>query len=417
MSAQAPHPPGSEGAFGRYQVVEVLGAGAMGTVYLAHDEVLARDVAIKTVRPGLGGAFRDELHKRRFLNEARAVAALSHANIVRVFDIGFAEETPFLVMEVVRGRSLRERLERDGTLSANEARALGIQMARALLAAHEQGILHRDLKPANILEAEPGLWKLTDFGVARLPTSNLTIDGQFVGTPSYAAPESLEEGAFSPASDVYGLAATLYEAMTGDPPFGRQGLGTLSTTRQITPLSAKRPGLPADLDGLVLRALARAPGDRPSVMELAEQLAVASLPVAAAASLPVAAAAAPGSTEARGRRGWAAVALGVAVLVAIGAGLSSSEESMRRGPPAAAGAGFGPGAGARGADRGPTRRSRKQDKHWRKATDKLREGKLEEAEEKLEELLHENPDDREARALLERIRAQYKNWDAEEYDD
>jgi serine/threonine-protein kinase len=150
--------------FGRYKVTGKLGAGAMGEVYAAVDEVLGRQVAIKTLRSqrsGLSAQIVDE----RFRLEARAIATLTHPGIVQVFDIDLAAEPPFLVMERVTGPSLKERLEQ-GPMPANEVRTLGIQVARALAAAHEAGIVHRDVKPANILIAGPTTWKLVDFGVA-----------------------------------------------------------------------------------------------------------------------------------------------------------------------------------------------------------------------------------------------------------
>src|SRR5262249_25973991 len=187
-----------------------LGKGEMGEVYEAVDDVPGREVAIKT----LNANARAELIGDGFRQEARAIAKLSHPGIVQLFDIDLAAQPPYLVMERVAGPSLDARLEA-GTLSADELLPLGIQIARALAAAHDAGIVHRDVKPANVLAAGAGAWKLADFGVAHVPDSSLTITGQFVGSPAYAPPEALVKGVSAPSGDVYGLGATLYEAAAG----------------------------------------------------------------------------------------------------------------------------------------------------------------------------------------------------------
>ncbi|HEY3358210.1 MAG TPA: protein kinase [Polyangia bacterium] len=262
--------------FGRFRVVKLLGAGGMGEVFLARDDLLGREVAIKTLCiPGLGAAAAKEF-EARFLNEARAIAALSHPNVVRMFDLGFDGATPYLVMEVVGGPSLRERLKGGGRLTAGEVRALGIQIGGALKAAHEQGIVHRDVKPGNVLAAEPGIWKLADFGVARVPDSSLTMTGQFLGSPAYAAPEALLLGQFGPASDVYGLGATLYEALAGESPFGDPGqisLAAIASQEPPPPIAARCPGVPADVARVITAALAREPRARPTATELVDELA------------------------------------------------------------------------------------------------------------------------------------------------
>ena len=189
-------------SFGRFRVVALLGRGATGSVYSAHDEVLGRTVAIKALHPGCELAIRT-----RFLNEARAIGSVLHPNILAVFDAGTEGDTPYMVIELATG-SLRDAMHRH-QLDTEAVRGAGIQIARALSAAHAAKILHRDVKPANILSTETGVWKLADFGIARLPDSTLTDTGQFLGSPSYAAPESLRAGQFTPASDIYALAATL----------------------------------------------------------------------------------------------------------------------------------------------------------------------------------------------------------------
>ena len=260
--------------FGRFHATAELGEGAMGCVYRAHDAELGRDVAIKALHV----IRRDTILRERFLREARAVSMLVHPNVVAVYDIGSADDAPYLVMELAPGGSLKGRLER-GPLLAEEARRLGIQIAQALAAAHAKEILHRDVKPANILATDGETWKLADFGMARLPGTRLTITGQFLGSPAYAAPEALNEGAFSPASDVYGLAATLYEALTGDVPYGERDLGSLiAAMKHDPPRIASAP--PVIRDGIA-RALARDPADRPTAAEFAELLAEPRVPVVA----------------------------------------------------------------------------------------------------------------------------------------
>lgn len=264
-------------SLGRYAVARLLGSGGMGAVYLARDHLLGRDVAVKTLRPSAGVS---TLFRERFFQEARAIGALAHPNVVRVFDMGIEKDTPFLVMELVSGPSLQERLK-ERVLQPNEARTLGVQIARALAAAHHLGIIHRDVKPSNILEAEPGVWKLADFGVARIPDSSLTLAGEFLGTPAYAAYETMAAGTFSAASDAYALAATLYEALVGDPPFGSDGLITVAARvaqGPPRPVSEKRPDAPRDLDAAITMALARDPASRPLVSKFAEQLAQGSIP-------------------------------------------------------------------------------------------------------------------------------------------
>ena len=277
-------------SFGRYRASSTLGAGAMGTVYLAHDDMLGRDVAIKTLTASGELGVRE-----RFVREARAIGAVHHPNILAVHDVGEQGTTPFLVMELAAGGSLRERIKGQGPLPAETVREIGIHIARALAAAHAAGIIHRDIKPANILcstpVGHPPLWKLADFGIAHVPDSTLTMTGQFLGSPSYAAPESLRAGQFSPASDVYGLGATLYEALAGSPPHGDHDMQSLvrKLEHDAPPLQQKIPTAPRALADPIMAALATDPTKRPSAEELARALAqddivAAPLPIAPAAT-------------------------------------------------------------------------------------------------------------------------------------
>jgi serine/threonine-protein kinase len=261
--------------FGRFQTTAQLGAGAMGTVYRAHDEMLGRDVAIKslTCDDGLGT-------RERFLREAKAIGVLQHANILAIYDVGSEAGSPYLVVELASAGTLRERIKSASgptPVSVDTARDVGVQIARALAAAHAADIIHRDVKPANILATRDAsgveVWKLADFGIARLPDSTLTMTGQFIGSPSYAAPESLREGKFGAASDVYGLAATLYEALSGAPPHGDHDMRSVirKLDHEAPALSEKRD-VPGALGAAIMAGLSRDPEKRPTAEQFARML-------------------------------------------------------------------------------------------------------------------------------------------------
>ena len=319
MAVVVPH------SFGRYRVTGTLGAGAMGEVYAAVDEVLGREVAVKTLRSGTpGGGLGARIVDERFRQEARAIAALAHPGIVQVYDIDLAAEPPYLVMERVAGPTLKGKLG-SGPLSAHELRALGIQLGRALAAAHAAGIVHRDVKPANILAAGEGAWKLADFGVAHVPDSSITMTGQFVGSPAYAPPEALLRGQCTTAGDVYGLGASLYEAAAGRWPRMESTTGALFAPVQS--LAELAPSLPPEITSAIDRAVSVEPADRPSAAELADAL-------AGAASTPGAHAVAPAATAATAataaKRWWWLIAGLVAMVgIAIATRGSSSPTSAQ----------------------------------------------------------------------------------------
>ncbi len=403
--------------YGRYQALKLLGSGGMGAVYLARDELLGRDVAVKTIRAMPMTGMAAEMFRARFMNEARAIASLTHANIVRVYDLGFEGDTPYLVMEVVGGASLKDRLQERGRLSPIEARVLGVQIARALEAAHAVGILHRDVKPANVLEAEPGSWKLADFGVAHVPDSSLTMSGQFLGSPAYAAPEAIERGESGPATDVFGVAATLYEALTGEPPYGRGGLISVAVQAakaEPRPVTELNPEIPPELAASIMISLARDPARRPTAAGLAESLASASMASAAPASstsLPTAGPSTPRLSPVTHERAWrpnrTAVVAAIAVamlMIGIAIGTSGDGRDRKEASPFGSSPGALPGMSNTRADPGPNRDG-KQEQRWRKVRDKLDEGDLKDAEKELQKILERDPDDREARELLDRIRA------------
>jgi eukaryotic-like serine/threonine-protein kinase len=241
-----------------YEVQEELGRGGMGVVYRAWDRRLNRPVALKML---LAGAYARPEERERFRREAEAEAGLRHPNVVQVYDVGTLDGRPYLIMEFVDGGSLAHRLA--GTpLPAGQAAELVAALAEAVQAAHDRGIIHRDLKPANVLLAADGTPKITDFGLARRleEASGLTHSGATLGTPSYMAPEQAQgnQAAIGPAADVYTLGATLYECLTGRPPFRAETAA--ATLRQViadepAPPARLNPQVPRDLETICLKCL------------------------------------------------------------------------------------------------------------------------------------------------------------------
>lgn len=254
---------------GRYEVESELGRGAMGVVYLARDPRLERRVAVKThaLPRGLGEEQQVE-YRARFLREAHAAARLSHAGIVTIYDADEDPDdgTPFIAMEYVAGRSLREEFDRVGRLEVERATAMAGAVAEALHAAHDAGIVHRDVKPANLLIRDAdGAIKIADFGVARVATSELTQTGTSLGTPAYMSPEQIEGHTVDGRSDLFSLAVILYEALCGERPFDGDSIPAViySVTRETPiPVSKRVPGVPRGLDEFFDRALAKKPEDR-----------------------------------------------------------------------------------------------------------------------------------------------------------
>ncbi|MFG3258299.1 serine/threonine-protein kinase [Streptomyces sp. NPDC048172] len=259
---------------GRYRLSRRIGRGGMGTVWLADDTLLGRRVALKKLHlpPHLEDDERERLYERT-RREARSAARISHPNVVVVHDVVEDEGLPCIVMEYVPARSLSQILKEDGPLAPQAAMRTGLAMLSALSAAHAAGVLHRDVKPANVLLTEDGSRTvLTDFGIAAASgTSTLTRTGEFVGSINYAAPERMRGGDSGPATDMWGLGATLYEAVEGFAPFRRDTwMETAYATASDPPDPMERAG---HLEPLISRLLAKDPAERPGATEAEELLA------------------------------------------------------------------------------------------------------------------------------------------------
>ncbi|MFP2928136.1 protein kinase domain-containing protein [Pyxidicoccus sp. 3LG] len=249
---------------GRYQLEHELGRGGMATVFLARDLRLSRRVAVKVMHPG-GDGRRAE----RFRREAELAASLKHPNVLEVHDFGEdATHGPFLVCEWVQGESLRELARRLAPVPPEVVAVLGWELARALEAAHARGVVHRDVKPENVLVSKGGPLKLADFGIAALEDQErLTSTGAITGSLAYMAPERLDTGAWSPASDVYAVGVILFELCTGTTPHAGRGSAHLAAsvmTRDAPRLAEAAPGTPEPLSALVDRCLARDSRERPA---------------------------------------------------------------------------------------------------------------------------------------------------------
>jgi serine/threonine protein kinase/WD40 repeat protein len=270
-----PDQPGTLGRLGSYHVLEILGRGGMGVVLKARDPALDRTVAIKVLTPALG---HGATSRRRFAREARAAAAVGHEHIVAIYAVDEFRGLPYLVMQYVPGRSLQERLDASGPLDVKEMLRIGTQAARALAAAHAQGVVHRDIKPANILlENCIEKVKLTDFGLARaIDDASLTQSGVIAGTPQYMAPEQAQGNPVDARADLFALGAVLYAMAAGRPPFrADSAMAVLKRVCKNTqrPVRQLNPDVPDWLEALIDRLLAKDPDDRfQSATEVADLL-------------------------------------------------------------------------------------------------------------------------------------------------
>jgi hypothetical protein len=271
-----PSEPGSIGRLDHYEILEVIGRGAMGIVLRARDTKLERIVAIKVLAPVLAISAPA---RQRFVREARAAAAISHDNVIAIHAVEDDSAQPYLIMQFIDGPTLQAKLERSGPLPPIEVLRIGLQIADGLAAAHRQGLIHRDIKPANIL-LENGIErvKITDFGLAHAADEDsLTPSGFIAGTPAYMSPEQANGKRVDHRSDLYSLGSVLYALSTGQPPFrGRTTIEVLQAVRADTPRPAREVNrdVPPWLSELIARLHAKDPADRPSsAQEVADVLA------------------------------------------------------------------------------------------------------------------------------------------------
>jgi serine/threonine-protein kinase len=247
---------------GRYRILRKLGAGGMANVYLAEDEDLGRRVAIKILNDRYAD---DESFTERFRREAKSAAALSHPNIVSIYDRGEAEGRAYIAMEVVEGESLKELIVAKGALPLAQAVDYAKQILSAVRFAHRHGIIHRDIKPHNILLDGEGRLKVTDFGIARAGPSQMTEVGSIMGTAQYLSPEQARGAPVTAASDLYSVGVVLYEMLTDKTPFTGETpieIAMKHLNETPSPPSELRPEIPPELDQIVLRALAKDPHER-----------------------------------------------------------------------------------------------------------------------------------------------------------
>jgi serine/threonine protein kinase len=349
--------------YGKYRLIQSLGRGGMGDVYLAEDERLERQVALKLMRPEYAAVPE---YRQRFLREARLAASLEHDHVVPIFEVGEEGKTLFLVMPLLRGRSLEDRLKAQPCLPLAQVLRIGREIAQGLAAAHAEGLVHRDIKPANIwLEAQPdapgalgagggasgteGRVKILDFGLARRAEGGegMTHAGSFLGTPGYAAPEQVNGQSLDGRADLFSLGAVLYRMAAGLPAFrgeGSMGLVLAVLEQEPVPPHHANPAVPPALSDLILRLLAKDPAGRPrSAPDVVKALrALEAGGAAATPVLPPPPLAADRATQVdpsvpprRSRKKWvlaAGAGLGLLGLVALAWSLRTSGEAGPKAP-------------------------------------------------------------------------------------
>jgi serine/threonine protein kinase len=262
---------------GKYQIIDILGKGAMGIVYRALDPDIDREVAIKTIRFDLISeeSERNEL-MLRFVREAKAAGKMVHPNIITIFDVGKQEDMTYIVMQYIQGKSLQNLIASNKRFSSREIVRLMVQLCDALDYAHRHGIVHRDIKPANILLDIHNKPHVVDFGVARVEMSTMTQTGATIGTPSYMSPEQVMGKKIDKRSDIFSLGAILYELITGQRPFQGESITTVIykiVNEEIPSPSVAQKGLSEDFEPIIYKALAKTPENRyRSCAELAADL-------------------------------------------------------------------------------------------------------------------------------------------------
>jgi eukaryotic-like serine/threonine-protein kinase len=247
---------------GRYKVISRLGSGGMADVYLAEDQLLGRLLAVKLLHHHFA---EDQEFVERFRREASSAAGLSHPNIVGIFDRGEWQGTYYIAMEYVAGRSLKTIVREQGALDPAVAIDTVVQILRAARFAHKRGVIHRDLKPHNVILDEEGRARVTDFGIARAGASDMTLTGSIMGTAQYLSPEQAQGHAVSASADLYSVGVILYELLTGVVPFEGEtavAIAFKQVSAEPRAPSSVNPAVPAALDAIVLRALAKDPAER-----------------------------------------------------------------------------------------------------------------------------------------------------------
>jgi len=267
---------------GRYEIVEELGRGAMGSVFKARDPAVGRIVALKTIHTTALEGAQSEEYRTRFYREARASGVLAHPGIVPVFDVGEDAGAPFLVMEFVEGRTLADAMKSGERYTLDRICEIGQQIADALGYAHRQGVIHRDIKPANILMTSRAIYgserpRITDFGIAKLAASEITSTGQLLGTPSFMPPEQFTGSPIDGRADLFSLGVILYSLATGEQPFPGETMTAVSykvVYVEPIPPAKLNPAIPLGLEAVIMKCLAKSPAARYQTgEELAQDLA------------------------------------------------------------------------------------------------------------------------------------------------
>ena len=254
---------------GRFEILSELGKGAMGVVYLAKDPSIGRLVAIKTIRASTGDEDDSESREfhERFMREAQTAGILSHPNIVTIYDVGEDKDSgvSFIAMEYIEGKTIKALLVDRTQFAPDQIADIIGQVAEALDYAHRKGIIHRDIKPANIMITTDGKVKITDFGIAKVASSNLTSTGQFLGTPNYMSPEQVTGAPVDGRSDIFSLGVVLYEMISRRKPFAGENLTSISykiVHENFAPLADAAKNVPGEFDGILTRALSKDPWNR-----------------------------------------------------------------------------------------------------------------------------------------------------------
>lgn len=259
---------------GRYEIHELLGVGGMAYVYKAYDNIEKRWVAIKILKEELAG---NSDFLRRFRNESKAIAVLSHPNIVKVYDVSFGDRIQYIVMEYIDGITLKQYIEQQGEIKWREALYFTVQILRALQHAHEKGIIHRDIKPQNIMLLEDGTIKVTDFGIARFSQAETqTMTDKAIGSVHYIAPEQARGGYINDKADIYSVGVMLYEMLTGQLPFvadNAVSVVIMQMQAEPTPPSRINPSIPKGLEEITMHAMEKNPAQRfPSAADMLEDV-------------------------------------------------------------------------------------------------------------------------------------------------